>query len=564
MKKDIIIEGKSLEETTQDKRVLESETERQTNVKTSNFTDKFDVKYLKEGVCLRILKYYADDLFMINDIINYLDTKKVTGYDLERIKKIVKRKDTELMPIAPYQNENLIDSKLNIYITNDIMEAYATLLPAYGGRKLTLEGALNQIREKKISYGILENVVKNIIEQEKYDIKTLIAKGMKPVNAKKGYLTNYFEQKKDLSPELLEDGTVDYRNLHIVQNVKEGQLLCELTEPILGEDGINVLGAKVAHKPAKEVYIKHGKNVALSDDAKKLYADKNGQIKIIDGKINVLDIYEVDGNVDNKTGNIEFNGSVLIKGNVKSGFEINAYGDIIVEGVVEGARINSQSNITLKRGIQGGKKAYLTANGDIASKYIESCKIFCKGNVVAHAIMHSEIACEGNIYVNQNKGLIVGGYVKAKQEIHAKTIGSEMETRTLIEVGVDPKVKERYNDVITQLNTMRKNIEKLDKNINLLNRLLKAGRMDSNKKELLIRSLKTRKALSVEYGKLNIEKDSLVSQMSELSKGAVFVNRVMHPGVKITIGNDVMFVKQEYARCKIYNKDNEIAIGSLN
>ena len=56
------------------------------------------------------------------------------------------------------------------------------------------------------------------------------------------------------------------------------------------------------------------KNVVETEDGLRLLADAAGQPKIIDGKVTVLEIYEVNGNVDNTTGNIRFNGKVIVKG----------------------------------------------------------------------------------------------------------------------------------------------------------------------------------------------------------------------------------------------------------
>ncbi|WDV47721.1 FapA family protein [Clostridiaceae bacterium M8S5] len=538
------------------------DTVRKAKFKTVELTEKIEFKFLNQGVCMKVLDYYASELIMVSDIVEYLDNKKVNDYDLDKIKDVIQKRRPDLITIAPVQEENLIDEKLVIDITDDKMKAYMVYLPSYGGKKISYQEALSQINEK-ISYGIIESEIKDAIENKKFNQKTLIAEGKETINGENGYITYHFNDKRDITPEILEDGTVDYRNLHILENVKKDQLLCEMTRPMQGHDGISILGETIEHKPGKEVNIKCGQNVILSEDEEKLYAGRDGQIKIISGKINVLDTFEVKGNVDNNTGNIKFNGTVIVKGNVKSGFEINAYGDVIVEGVVEAARINSHGTITLKRGIQGGKKAYLTAKGDIIAKYIENCKMFSYGNIIACAIMHSDIACDGSIMVSQKKGLIVGGCCKAREEIHAKIVGSEMETKTIIEVGADPKIKEKYNNVCNHLIKLRNNMDKLDKNITLLNRLLKTGKLDDKKKQLLVSSLNARKAINVEYGKLSIEQENLSQKLSDLSKGALYVTGVVHPGVKITIGNDITFIKKQYTRCKVYIKDKEIAFGSI-
>ena len=44
----------------------------------------------------------------------------------------------------------------------------------------------------------------------------------------------------------------------------------------------------------------------------------------------VSDIYRVPANVDPSTGDIEYNGTVEVAGNVATGFKVKAEGDIIV------------------------------------------------------------------------------------------------------------------------------------------------------------------------------------------------------------------------------------------
>ena len=74
--------------------------------------------------------------------------------------------------------------------------------------------------------------------------------------------------------------------------------------------------------------------------------------------------YEVPADVGASTGDIDYDGSVVVKGNVLTGYTIKATGDIIVNGVVEGAKLVTAGKIVLKRGIQGKGQASLEAGGD--------------------------------------------------------------------------------------------------------------------------------------------------------------------------------------------------------
>lgn len=78
----------------------------------------------------------------------------------------------------------------------------------------------------------------------------------------------------------------------------------------------------------------------------------DGHVSLVEGKVFVSDVYEVE-NVDLSTGNIDFEGSVQVNGNVSSNFVIRAGGNVIISGVVEGAYIEAGGNIIIARGMNG-------------------------------------------------------------------------------------------------------------------------------------------------------------------------------------------------------------------
>ena len=76
-------------------------------------------------------------------------------------------------------------------------------------------------------------------------------------------------------------------------------------------------------------------------------------------KINVFPVYEVNGDVDYNTGNIDFVGTIVIRGNVRSGFKVKADGDIRIIGSVEGAELEAAGSIEISAGIIGQNKGLL-------------------------------------------------------------------------------------------------------------------------------------------------------------------------------------------------------------
>ena len=181
-------------------------------------------------------------------------------------------------------------------------------------------------------------------------------------------------------------------------------------------------------------------------------------------------MYEVPANVDTSTGDIEYEGNVLVHGNVLAGFSITAKGDIVVEGVVEGANLCAGGHIILKRGIQGMDRGVLKANGNISSRFIERATVEAGGYVSADAIMHSNVSAKGDITVDGKKGYITGGTIRSGSLVSAKTIGSSMGTNTNIEVGIEPAIISEYHELGKEQETLK---EEQEKNLQILMALAK-------------------------------------------------------------------------------------------
>ncbi|KPU28191.1 hypothetical protein TR13x_02315 [Caloranaerobacter sp. TR13] len=525
-------------------------------------TDKdFEFKFLEDGVYICI-NNMARNAISLSDVLERINRKQIKEYDLDIIVDVINGSKSGFVRFAPKQEEILINEEVLIDISKDKMYGYVTLLPPDGGKNIEFDEFVNKVKEI-IKYGLNYEKLREIFENKVYNKKICIAKGKKPVQGKDGYIVWHFNIENKHKPKILKDGSVDYRNLNIINNVKKGQLLAERIPATTGENGVAVTGEIIPSIKGKEKILKAGKNVVLSDDGNSAYALKDGQVIYQDEKIVVYEVYEIIGNVDNATGNIYFNGTVKIKGNVITGFCVKAMSDIEINGVVEGAIVESNGNIIVKRGIQGYHKGKLISKGNIYTKFIENSNIYANLDIHAEAIMHSKVISGNNIEVNGKKGLIVGGVCKAKNEIRAKTIGSQMGTITVLEVGIDPELKQKHTELKNRINEIRLNIEKVDKTIKVFTRLVKNNSLPDEKKELLVKIIDSRQVLTNELETLKEQLINIEEKIKLQTNGKVKVEKEIFPGVKIAIGNSVMFVRERLGPCTFMNVDGEIRITSF-
>ena len=139
-------------------------------------------------------------------------------------------------------------------------------------------------------------------------------------------------------------------------------------------------------------------------------------------------------------------GSVIVQGNVKSGFTINANGDLQVNGIVEAAEIVAEGDVIINRGIQGQGKGIIKAGRDFKVRYIENATVEAGENInIAEASMHSCLLAGKNIKLDGKKGLIVGGTAKAGEMVAKPWFSSVTYTEIEVINVTENKLPKHYN-----------------------------------------------------------------------------------------------------------------------
>ncbi len=503
------------------------------------------------------------------EIIEYLAQKGVESYDLEKIHEAIARsEDNIIVKVADkYIDNKVADDKLfKIEISEDRMHAYITFYPRNNEEQyeVSVEELEKGLRSRNVVYGIqfeiLEMISKDRIFGEMYEVAT----GKEPVDPVPGSVEFKFKTTNDFAPEIDEQGNVNYRRLSVINNVAEGDLLAVLHQTVPGQAGVNLSNVNLPPKKGKPVRIRYGKNTRPNDDKTELYADKSGLVKIIDDKIVVNNVYEVANHVGPSTGDIEFDGSVIVHGNIISGYTVRAKGDVEVMGVVEGSTVISSGDIVLHSGIQGMGNSYIEAGGNLQTKFIEQANVTCNGDIHSEAILHSQVSCKGEITVEGKKGMISGGVVRAGIAVNSKILGSHMGTATEIEVGIDPLVLEEYNKLRKELPKVIEEADKLEKVILLLNKRKEIeGELDDEKAEMYKSAVRNKVFLANKISINQKRVEELQTEVDNRNSGFVTVQGTLYSGVKIGIGNIYYFVKDEIKYVRLYRDGADIKMTAL-
>lgn len=492
-------------------------------------------------------------------VISYLNSQGYNECDLRAIDQAATSVVSEELYIGSAMG-NLFHEKAEITVSSDNMLIWCRFYPASDiGRSITLEDIQDALTYKKITHGVDEAMVNSLLQNREYCTEYLIGKGTPPTMGKDARIEYFFSVNKSLKPKHNDDGTVNYHELNIISKVEKGQLLARLIPAIPGDPGMDVLGAELKPKEVQNVHLSYANNIRLSEDETEIYSEVTGHVSLVQGKVFVSAVYEVPADVDNSVGDINYPGNVSVKGNVKSGFVIRADGDIIVEGVVEGAQLYAGGQIIVKRGIHGMGRGVLSANGNIVIKFIESATVKSGGYVETESIIHSHVSAKTEINVSGGKGFITGGVVRASNKISARTIGSEMGTATHVEVGVEPEKLEYYTNLQHEAKEIGKKIEMLRPILLNYSEKLKAGmEIPADKLEFMKKQIMALKVLQGKLAPINEEINILRMEFMNAGRAKVEVQNVIHTGVTVKISDLSMTTKSERKFCQFMKKDGEI------
>lgn len=457
-----------------------------------------------------------------------------------------------------------VDESASIFITDDNMKAYMVFKkPHNGGKKLSEKEINDLIFSSGVIYGIDKDLLSHIILDKQYDVEYLIATGIKPIEGTPGYLKYYFDTSpKTYKPKVLESGEVDFKELSLITTVEKDQVLIEIIPKVDGTEGMTVFGTAILPKKLSEpTKLPKGNNVYKTEDGRCLVSGIKGSLTYVNGIVNISEVLVIKGDVGTSTGNINYNGSVSVEGNVVTGFKIIAMGNIEIFGAVEGAEIISDGNVFISKTFNGMNKGIIRAQGDIVAGFVKDATLFCENNIYSDCIMHSKVRCKGSIYLDGTKGLLVGGNHIVGKNIVAKTLGSRMATNTVINLGFDPELYIEYNEIVNNFIELKKEVKLLDSRLKNINKMGDFKSLTEDKKSVYL-GIVHRKEFLME--KIFEVKKRIIKLSNYLNKeeysNKVEVSLTLYTGIKLRIGNAYIHITDARSGCIINNKSGDINI----
>lgn len=492
------------------------------------------------------------DLKAVNDAVAMLNGKSVIQLNRDIIRP---ERENYLMEISP--------DKMKVTVRFYPASVNESDSAQSGGQNMTAAELLADLHHRNIRFGILSDVINDYFANRVYCTDIVVAQGKEPRQGHDAYVEYFFDTNRKAKPKLLEDGSVDFHSLNTIVPVQAGDLLARLHEADPGEEGKNIHGEVIKPANVRNKKLQFGHNITLSEDQMEIVSDVNGHVSLAGERVFVSDVYTIE-NVGPVTGDVDYDGSILVTGNIMSGYKVKATGDIQVNGVVEGAEVEAGGNISIARGMNGMSKGKLVAGGNIITKFLENAEASAGNFISTESILHCNVQAGTEIEVTGKRGFITGGHVMASNIIRVKTLGSNIGASTLVEVGINPRIKIELNQLKEQEAKLKKSLMSIEP---VLMGFVKKKQMGASftpeQLKYAQQLMETRGAQMEELNKVTLRLSEVEAIVGDSQNPCVEVTGEVFPGTKISIMDVSMTVKNPMSYCKFIRSQGDVKMTAL-
>jgi len=385
----------------------------------------------------------------------------------------------------------------------------------------------------KIRKRIKNMVAKTKQTESEHPIKVTIAKATPAKNGQDGRVE--WKVDEEVPEEQKEEDQLSFYDQSAFIMVETGQILGIIHPPTAGEDGRDVLGCTIAAKDGKEAKLRLDESI-LIDASGNLIAQQEGVLKRSIDSAAVQKCIEIKEYVDFSTGNIDFDGDVIVGEGVRDCFIVKATGDVEVRGLIEAATVETGGNLRAAGGFAGRERGIVQIGGSLFGRYLDNVHGEIQHDlVVDREIINCELLIHGNI--ESEHGSLIGGKMTVTGHVIISTIGSGAGVPTELIIGTVPRLEPLAVDLskLIEHSTSRRNVLMEDQQT--LNKLAEAGRMTGPDKERQTEIMFEMEELNSILAKAEPTYQNLVDKINQQRTIDVYVHRKLFSGTMFTLGD---------------------------
>lgn len=535
-------------------------------------------EFTPKGVFLTVYPSTDTDVkFELSDMRQVLQDYNVLDYDIGLLSRVVREAAGRPVKLSgeftapplsygdgeeagkngtPVSNLEETYAGIVVEVSKDRMQATIRFDKTVGLKVPTTKMVLDALKENNVVFGIDPSVVEI---GTKSMMPFIAAQGVPPVHGENARIERRFDLSLKGRPATDQNDRVDFKNLNLFVLAKRNDVLAVRVPQTQGTPGTNVYGDEVTARNGRPTPIPAGKNTKIIGD-NELVATIDGQIVDKKTTISVDPHLVLDKGVNIGTGNVDFNGSVEIKGNVEQGFSVKATGDIEITGTVNGAIIEGR-NVFINGGVNGMNRTKIKAKEDIRAQFIEMADAEANRDIfVTDVSLHSHLRAGKRVILEGKRGQIAGGMVEAGEEVRAVNIGNTANVVTRISVGVDPNLQVQYREACARYKDNKKRMQQITQMLNTLSKIdIKS--LPEERVEQINALTRSQFPLAGQIRRDEKLIKQLEQELAEMKHGKILVSNAIYSGVRISINSIQRHFNSEVRRCSLTMKDDNVVIG---
>jgi len=318
-----------------------------------------DAFTLSEGDFTDALTSHLDQLDESGDLTEY---KSLAGRLTPAILNVMIWRANHKPELASDEQQQDILKYFTIELSDNNLMAYIRL-----GKDAPEAMTVFMIEQLLHKNGIIFGIVdESVIEAWLYGTARqgeplLIAEGKPPVLPTDGEIQYYFPINFKRPGRINPDGSMDYRDRGEIPHVGEGMKLASKTFPEPGEPGLDVKGKEISVSEPVDPTFSAGQGTRFNEEKSEIFSSVNGEPHLdVMGVVSVNKEFKVKGDVGYETGNIEFDGNVVVPGEVKEGFSVKCVS--LTAREICGAQVDLSGDLNVSMGIMDTKLINVKGN----------------------------------------------------------------------------------------------------------------------------------------------------------------------------------------------------------
>jgi len=445
------------------------------------------------------------------------------------------------------------DGKAEVRLEEGNMKAVLVLHPAGEGGSMPGKSDIQQLMaQQNVTTGVRQAVLDKVCDQLAKGLvpekEVVIAEGIPATNGENGRVELLINVETSLKLKENPDGSVDYKNVKIVNSVAKGAELARLIPPEHGRPGRDVTGKEIAAKDGIAAKLPVGTNTVISkQNPDVLLAATDGNARYNNSVIEISEGFVVRGNIDYSTGNVKYAKSVTVNGDVRTGFTVECGGDLQVNGIIEDATIIVGGNVLVKHGFVGQGKGLIDGRGNVNIGFMKNQTIKSwESVVIAREALNANIFARKSIMIHGNPLSAAGGRLVARDSISVFTVGNSSGIKTQLEVGVDFLLIDELEKAQKQAEEVSDNLRKIFETYKKYENQLKIRHKLSPKDQMLFTKLRETLIKYQQQLKTLEERTEIIkSKTHKFDTSYIKIEHGVLPGTIIKIGERHMLVKEE-------------------